>query len=249
MKNIVIIGASGHGSVVLDCIEKEGKYNVLGFVDSFKEKGTKQNGYEILGTENDLLYLMEMFNIYGGIVAIGDNWTRKSVVDRISEIVPNFNFITSIHPSAIIGKDVQIGMGTIIMPGAIVNANSEVRGFCILNTNASLGHDGVMDDFSSMASGVRAGGNFHLGKYSVVCMGVIIIENVRIKEQTVIGAGSLVIKDVGGYVVAYGSPALIVRKRKAGDKYLSGNRNKTSVLPLMANTITDCPARLQEPYR
>jgi sugar O-acyltransferase (sialic acid O-acetyltransferase NeuD family) len=178
---------------------------------------------------------MEMFNVYGGIVAIGDNWTRKNVVNRISEIAPDFRFITSIHPNAVIGKDVQIGKGTIIMPGAIVNANSEIRDFCILNTNASLGHDGVMDDFSSMASGVRAGGNFHLGKYSVVCMGVIIIENVRIKEQTVIGAGSLVIKDVGGYVVAYGSPAHIVRKRKAGDYYLSGNRNKTSVLPLMAN--------------
>ncbi len=43
MKNIVIIGASGHGSVILDCIEKENKYNLLGFVDSFKKKGIKQN--------------------------------------------------------------------------------------------------------------------------------------------------------------------------------------------------------------
>ncbi|MBT8184546.1 MAG: transferase, partial [Eudoraea sp.] len=41
MNNIVIIGASGHGSVVLDCIEQENKYNLVGFVDSFKKRGYK----------------------------------------------------------------------------------------------------------------------------------------------------------------------------------------------------------------
>ena len=224
MKDILIIGASGHGSVVLDCIEREGKYNVLGFIDSFKEKGTKQNGYEILGSEYDLPYFIEMFNLYGGIVAVGDNWTRKSVVDRISGIAPNFKFITSIHPNAIIGKDVRIGTGSIIMPGAVVNTNSNMGDFCILNTNASLGHDGNMEDFSSMASGVIAGGGFHLGKFSAVCLGAHIIENIRVKEHSVIGAGSLVLKDVQGYVLAYGSPARIVRKRKVGERYLSGGK-------------------------
>lgn len=235
MKNIVIIGASGHGSVILDCIEKEGKYNVSGFVDSFKEKGTKQNGYEILGSEYDLPYLMEMFNVYGGIVAIGDNWTRKSVVDRISMIAPNFEFITSIHPKAVIGKDVHIGKGTVIMPGAIVNANSKMGDFCILNTNSSLGHDSIMDDFSSMASGITAGGGFYLGKFSAVCLGTNIIENVRVMEHTVIGAGSLVVKDVRGYVVAYGSRARIVRERKVGERYLSGGKRKIPILPLMTS--------------
>ena len=41
MQNIIIFGASGHGSVVLDCLEKQNKYNVVGFLDSFKKKGAK----------------------------------------------------------------------------------------------------------------------------------------------------------------------------------------------------------------
>ncbi len=237
MKNIVIIGASGHGSVILDCIEKEGKFNVMGFIDSFKEKGGKQNGYEILGSEHDLPYLIDMFNLHGGIVAIGDNWTRKNVVERISEIAPNFKFITSIHPKAVIGKDVQIGKGTIIMPGAIVNANSRLGDFCVLNTNATLGHDSFMDDFSSMASGVTAGGCFYLGKFSAVCLGANIIENIRVMDHTVIGAGSLVIKDVRGREVAYGSPAHKVRKRKAGERYLSGGKRKIPKLSLVARSM------------
>ena len=75
MQNVIIFGASGHGSVVLDCLEKEGKYNVIGFVDSFKEKGSRISGYQVLGSEIDLPYLISRFNIIGGLVAIGDNWT------------------------------------------------------------------------------------------------------------------------------------------------------------------------------
>ncbi|MFZ9032311.1 MAG: transferase, partial [Robiginitalea sp.] len=51
MKNVLIFGASGHGSVVLDTLERSREYSPVGFVDSFKEKGTKINGYEVLGTE------------------------------------------------------------------------------------------------------------------------------------------------------------------------------------------------------
>lgn len=232
MKNVVIIGASGHGSVVLDCIEKEGKYNVMGFVDSFKEKGTKLNGYEIMGSEHDLPLLIDKFNLYGCIVAIGDNWTRKIVVEKISEIVPDFKFISSIHPKAVIGKDVYIGKGTIIMPGAIVNANAAIRDFCILNTNSSLGHDSVMDDYSSMASGITAGGCFYLGKFSAVCLGANIIENIQVMEHTVIGAGSLVLKDIRRSVMAYGTQARIVRERTVGEPYLTGGKRK---IPLMTS--------------
>jgi sugar O-acyltransferase (sialic acid O-acetyltransferase NeuD family) len=234
MQNVVIFGASGHGDVVLDCLEKQKKFNILGFVDSFKKKGKRRNNYQILGNEHDLPYLIEKFNLTGGIVAIGDNWIRKVIVDRIERIVPNFNFITAIHPKAIIGKDVHIGKGTTIMPGAVINANSRIGDFCIVNTNSSLGHDGNLQDFSSLASGVCTGGNFELGEFSAVSLGVNIIENIQIKEHTIVGAGSLVVKDIQNNVVAYGTPAKIIRKRTQGEGYLSGSK-----APKAPNTLND----------
>lgn len=224
MKNVIIFGASGHGSVVLDCIEQEGKYNMIGFVDSYKKKGRRQNGYEILGNEADLPVLIEKFNIFGIIVAIGDNWTRKTIVDKVSEIAPNLNFISAIHPNATIGKDVVIGTGTVIMPGAIVNANCTVGEFCILNTSCSLDHDGRMEHFSSLAPRVCTGGNLHLGKYSALCLGANVIESITIGEHVVVGAGSLVISDFESYVLVYGSPARVIKPRAIGDKYLSATR-------------------------
>lgn len=223
MKNIVIFGASGHGNVVLDCIEKEGKYNVVGFIDSFKKKGSEQNGYEILGSVYDLPYLKDKYNLFGGIVAIGDNWIRQNIVNKVKGIIPDFNFITAIHPSVVIGRNVKIGNGVAIMAGVIINANSKIYDHCILNTYSSLDHDGVMQESSSLAPRVCVGGNLFLDRFSSIGLGSHVIENISIGRHSVIGAGSLVIKNIDSFVVAYGSPARMIRKRKAGDSYLASH--------------------------
>jgi len=229
MKNIVIIGASGHGGVVLDCIEKEGKYNVVGFIDSFKKIGISQNGYPVLGTEFDLPYIMSAYNVQGGIIAVGDNWSRKLLADRITSIIPDFIFIKSIHPSAIIAKNVIVGRGTVIMPGAVINSGSVVGNFCIINTNSSLDHDGIIGDYSSLAPRASTGGNLILGCFSAVCLGVNIIENIEIGDHSVVGAGALVVNHIPSKVVAFGAPAKIMRKRKIGDRYLGRTSHSSSV--------------------
>jgi len=229
MKNIVVIGASGHGSVVLDCLEKEGKYNVIGFIDSFKEKKSHVNGYQVLGSEFDLPYLINRFNIDGGIVAVGDNWMRKLVVDRIKKIIPSFNFVNTLHPNTVIGKDVYLGVGNVFMPGAIVNANAIINDFCIINTNASLGHDGVMGSYSSLAPSVCSGGNLRLGQFSAISLGANIINGITIGAHTVIGAGSLVLTDMGNHVIAYGSPAKKIRYRRIGESYLYTTKGTTTL--------------------
>ncbi|MEJ2585179.1 MAG: acetyltransferase [Robiginitalea sp.] len=232
MKNVLIFGASGHGSVVLDSLERMQEFSPVGFVDSFKEKGTKINGYEVLGTEFDLPELIDRFNLVGGIIAIGDNWGRREMAERIKRIVPDFHFISVIHPTACIGKDVCLGNGVALLPGVIVNANSKIGDHCFLNTKASLGHDSVMEAFSSLAPGVSTGGNIYLGRGAAISMGSSVLERVRIGADSVIGAGSLVLEDVPAGVMVFGSPASVVRSRRAGEPYLAGNRPKKNAAQL-----------------
>lgn len=220
MKDIIIIGASGHASVVLDCIEKEKRYRVIGFIDSFKSKGELFFGHSILGTEDDLPNIMASNEIFGGIIAIGDNWSRKVIADKIKSIYPNFKYITAVHPSTIIGKNVTLGKGTVLMPGVIINSSSVVGEHCILNTNSCLEHDSSIGDFSSISPSVCTGGNIHIGTLSAICLGVTIIEGITIGNSVVVGAGSLVLNDISDKVVAYGSPATVIRKRLESDSYL-----------------------------
>lgn len=224
MEKILIIGASGHAKVIVDIIEKQNKYNIFGFLDTFKQKGEKLFNYNILGTEDDLNDIVSQNKISGCFIAIGDNYTRKTMASKIFDMNPNITFINAIHPNALIGKNVQIGQGNAIMPGTIINSDSHIGNFCILNTNSFLEHDGKMEDYSSISSGVRTGGNLTLMEGSAICIGATVLENIVIEKDTIIGAGSLVNKNIPNLVVAYGVPVKIIRNRRADDKYLFGDR-------------------------
>tara|TARA_R110002049_G_scaffold91333_1_gene227759 strand:+ start:1832 stop:2563 length:732 start_codon:yes stop_codon:yes gene_type:complete len=234
MKKIVIFGASGHGSVVLDCLLKEGSYDCIGFLDSYKKSGSFYCGYEILGDENDLLTIVEKYEISGIIVAIGDNWSRKCVVHKIKEVVPNIEFISTVHPTATISREVILGKGSVVLAGVKISSHSVVGDHCILNTNSILEHNSVMHNYSSLAPMVCVGGNLHLGKFSTICIGAICIENISIGQHAVIGAGSLVLHDIPNAVLVFGRPAKIVKKRKIGEPYLGNFNDKQSIERIMA---------------
>lgn len=220
MENIIIIGSSGHAKVIIDIVEKENKYTIVGLLDKFRRVGEEVLGYKIIGKEEDIPDLVVKHDLTGGIIAVGDNWIRKKNYKEIKSIAPNFTFVKTIHPNAQIARDVQIGNGTVIMAGAIVNTNSIIKNHCILNTNSSLDHDCFMDDFSSLAPNTAIGGNVKIGQFSAVSLGANVIHGITIKEHTVIGAGSVVLEDVPEFSIAYGIPAKIIRKREAGEKYL-----------------------------
>jgi sugar O-acyltransferase (sialic acid O-acetyltransferase NeuD family) len=220
MEKIIIIGASGHAKVVADIIEKNGKYEIFGFIDTYKQIGTKILGYQIIGNETQIPYLMKKEDIKQGIIAIGDNWVRKQMFMKIRTIAPDFDFISAIHPSARISNSAIIKKGTVIMAGAIVNSDSKIGIFSIVNSMSSLGHDGNMLDFSSLSSGVVIGGNVTIGKYTAISIGATIINNISIGKHTVVGAGAVATKDIGDFEIAYGVPAKFIKKRSKGDCYL-----------------------------
>jgi sugar O-acyltransferase (sialic acid O-acetyltransferase NeuD family) len=219
-QNIVIIGSSGHAKVIIDIVEKEGRYKIAGFLDTFKKVGEIVFGYKVLGEERDLPDIIRDKKLSGCIIAIGDNWIRNLLKNKIQEVAPSFAFMTTIHPSAMIARGVTLGCGVVIMAGAVINSECTIGDFCIINTNSSIDHDGVMGEFSSIAPGAVAGGTVKIGKYSVISIGAKIIHGVEIGEHSVVGAGSIVLENVSDNVVAYGAPAKKIRERSAGDKYL-----------------------------
>jgi len=220
-EKILVIGGSGHSKSIIDIIIKNDTYDILGIIDSYKPIGEKVFGFPIIGTEEDIKDLMNSHDIAGCVIGIGDNWSRKLMKDFILEKTPSLKILSVVHPSAILAFDTHIPDGTVLMAGAIININAKIGEYCIINTNSSLGHDSVMQDFSSLASGVTIGGNVDIGYCSAVSLGASVIQNISIGKYTVIGAGSLVLDDVESHVLAYGIPAKKIRSRKCNDKYLS----------------------------
>ena len=221
MKNIVLFGGGTHVSYCIDILQKENKYQIVGITDPFAKIGSEILGYKIIGRQEEIKKLVVEYNIHAGLITIGDNWTRKLVRDIIVKILPDFEFVMAIHPSTIIGSNVMIGKGTVIMAGCIINPGANIHEFCFLATGAILEHDSLMEDYSSLSAGSVTGGKVRIGKFSAITLGVILFDRIEIGEHTVIGSGSLVTKNIPDNVLAYGTPAKIIRKREIGEKYLA----------------------------
>jgi sugar O-acyltransferase (sialic acid O-acetyltransferase NeuD family) len=220
MKKIVLIGGGNQAHYTIDIIERENKYQIIGIIDSVHDIGIERFGYKIIGRQENLIHLIEEYNIDAGVISIGDNWSRYYVYNKIIEQVPNFEFVNAIHPSVIVGNNVKIGVGVVAMAGCIFNPKSIIEDFCFFATGAQIEHDCFIDKFSSVSAGSITGGYVRIGKFSAVTLGVTVIDRVTIGENTVVGSGSLVAKSLPDNVLAYGNPARIIRKRSIGEKFL-----------------------------
>jgi sugar O-acyltransferase (sialic acid O-acetyltransferase NeuD family) len=220
MKNIVIIGGGNQAHYSIDIIEKEGKYNIVGIIDSIADIGSIKFGYKIIGRQESIKEIVHEYDIYGGVITIGDNWTRFNVYSQIIEKYPEFNFVNAIHPSVIIGNNVTLGVGIVAMAGCIFNPKSSIGDFTFFATGAQVEHDCIICDFASISAGSITGGFVKIGKYSAITLGVTIIDRLEIGENSVIGAGSLVVRSIPDNVLVYGNPAVIIRSREKNEKFL-----------------------------
>lgn len=220
MRPLLVIGSSGHASAVLDVVELQGDYEVIGLLDSFEAAGVTKHGYHVLGAAEAVAEIAESLACRFVFVAIGDNWARWQISKKVSSVLPNAEFPAVIHPSVVVSKSARVGAGSVIMAASVVMTNTVIGEGCIVNTASTLNHDCRMDDYSSLSPGVHLGGAAAIGFRSSIGIGSTLREKVTIGRDTVIGAGSVVLNEIPDGVVAYGVPAKMARKRSEDERYM-----------------------------
>jgi len=187
---LIIIGASGHGKVVADIAIKMNKWQSIAFLDD-DESIKASMGFEVMGKTADAFIYKNEADFF---VAIGNNATREKVQEKLIE--QGLNVVSLIHPSAVIGTDVEIGIGSVVMAGVVINSSSRIGLGCIINTSSSLDHDNVIEDYVHISPGVNMAGTVSVGKGSWLGIGSIISNNVNICSGCKVGAGAVVVKDI-----------------------------------------------------
>ena len=219
-KRILLFGGGNQVHYTIDIIEKENKYEVVGIIDSVHEIKTERYGYKVLGRQGDLKSIVEEYKIDAGLITIGDNWSRFKVYNTIVEQMPSFEFVNAIHPSVVIGKNVELGVGVVMMAGVIVNPLAKIGNFTFFATGCQVEHDCIIEEYASVSAGSVMGGYVTIGKFSAITLGVTILDRLKIGKNSVIGSGSLVLKDIPDNVLAYGNPINKIRARLMGEKFL-----------------------------
>jgi len=194
---LIIIGASGHGKVVADIAIKMNKWQSIVFLDD-DESIKASIGLEVIGKTTDAFTYKDEADFF---VAIGSNATREKIQEKL--IDEGLNVVSLIHPSAVIGTDVEVGIGTAVMAGVVINSSTRIGKGCIINTSSSLDHDNVIEDYVHISPGVSLAGTVKVGRLSWVGIGSVVSNNVNICSSCKVGAGAVVVKDItesGTYV-------------------------------------------------
>lgn len=202
-KNVIIIGAGGHGKVVADVVRCSGN-RVLGFLDDSPQAPEQVAGIPVLGGVNT----WQSYPDAEFLIAIGSAAARK----RIAEAMPGVQWHTAIHPGAVVsGMEVTIGEGTVIAAGAVVNPGASIGRHCIINTGAIVEHDNILSDYVHISPAAALGGTVTVGESTHVGIGAVVKNNIRICPDCVIGAGAAVVRDLTESGVYVGVPAGRIR--------------------------------------
>lgn len=208
MKDLLIIGAGGHGKVTAATAMAMGSWGKIYFLDDAYPDYKKISDWDVVGKPDDINTIDKTSTDV--VIALGDNGKRTDLIKKYRK--KGYAFPLLIHPSAIISVDVQINEGTVIFPNAVVNIGSVIGVGCIINTAATVDHDCIIHDGVHLSPGVNLAGNVVVGTNTWIGIGASVINNTGIGENVIIGAGSVVISDIESNVVAHGVPAGI-RKR------------------------------------
>jgi len=202
---LVVIGASGHAKVVIDIVEKEGRYRIAHLLDDNAAlHGKSFFGYRVTGATSSILADTTAEKPLA-LVAIGDNGIRLRIAGWLRD--KGFDLARAVHPRAQIGRGADIGAGTVVMAGAVVNSDAKIGDNVIVNTGATVDHDCVVGDGVHLAPGTHLCGGVRVGAGSFIGAGSVIIPGIRVGGNAIVGAGSTLLEDVPENVKAAGSPA------------------------------------------
>lgn len=202
--DVLIIGAGGHGKVVLDILRAAGDVNPVGFIDADASlAGTTVAGLEVLGGPNLLPKLRKKYS--HAIVAIGDNRARRRYAAAAREA--GFELINAIHPAASVSRSATMGKNVVVSAGAVICTEAQVADSVIINTSAVVDHECVVGEAAHICPGALLAGRVRVGEEAFVGLGAKVIQCLCVGEHAIVGAGAVVIADVPDHLTVVGIPA------------------------------------------
>ncbi|MBD2785783.1 acetyltransferase [Xenorhabdus sp. DI] len=203
-KKLIIIGAGGFSKSIIDSLDKR-KYELIGFIDTFKTGGHK--GYPILS--DDINKIDSPMNYYY-FIGIGDPKTRFYFFNLLMS--KKLNLINIIDPTAIVSDGVNLGIGIYIGKMCIINPDTCIDNGVVVNTRSLVEHGNSIGCCCNISTNVVLNGDVTIDAKTFVGSCTVVNGQITIGSNSVIGSGSVVIKNIPSNVVVAGSPTRLIRE-------------------------------------
>jgi sugar O-acyltransferase (sialic acid O-acetyltransferase NeuD family) len=208
MKKLIIVGAGGFGREVYnwaladaDCEEE---WEIAGFLDdNLAALDNFDYPAKIIGTIADHKPSVdELF-----ICAIGSPAIKRAVCESLLE--RSAEFVSLIHPYAVVGLNVNIGKGVVLCPNAVITCDVSIGDFVVVNCHSSIGHDVRVGDWTTLSGHCDVTGQVELGEMVFLGSGARILPLKKVGDRATVGAGSVVIRHVPAGTKVFGNPAKV----------------------------------------
>lgn len=204
MNSMYLYGASGHAKVIIDILNSKG-IEILGLFDDNPNIKSLLN-YTVFGN-----FSQSTLKNSSLIITIGINATRQKIV---SSLPSDIDYGVAIDTSALMSVYARIGCGTVVMQGAVIQSSTVIGRHCIINTQASVDHDCVIEDYVHISPNSCLCGGVSIGEGTQVGAGSIIIPGIKVGKWSLIAAGSVVMKNIPDNVLVLGNPAHVIKSLK-----------------------------------
>ena len=203
---VVVLGASGTGLYIADCIERTKNFMFAGFLDDDESKQTRGfEGLPVLGNLNSWKVLDNRFHFISSLYGVKKMRRFHSLVESLR--IRNGRWATIVDPQAIVSSSVKIGRGSFVGPGCVIEPAAVLGAGCALLGNVYVAHHTILEDYVVCANSVSIAGKVIIGKACYVGANATIHQNVRIDSLATIGMGAVVLKSVSGGITVAGNPA------------------------------------------
>lgn len=199
----LLYGASGHAKVICSIFESM-NIKVESIFDDNKDV-TLKNYNVIYNYDNNYKPELPI------LISIGDNKIRKKISEKITR-----SFSIAFHSSAILDDFSKIGFGTSILQSAIVQRDAFIGNHCIINTNSSIDHECIIEDFVHLAPSATLCGNVKVGEGTLIGSNATVLPNIKIGKWCIIGAGAVVTKNIPDFSIVTGIPGKIIKNLSNG---------------------------------
>lgn len=215
-KKIIIIGGHGDGCVIASAIHdlRDAGHDLeaIGYINDHETAGTLIDELPVLGATDRVHDLFTHDDVYfvTALLKVKEAYTRSRKIDALG--IPVNRFYTVIHPSATVSRRAVIGPGSFVGPHANVMPNVVMGRHCSLRASANIGHDCRIGHFCYVGPNATLSGRVTLGNGVHLGPNTSVLERVKLGDFSVVGMGSVVLKHVPEFSIAYGNPAIINAK-------------------------------------
>ena len=195
--NRFLVGYSGHSYPIIEALKSMN----LSFKGYFETVEKEKNPYDLNFFGYEIRYSFSDTDVV--FIAIGDNYLRKMISEKLQNRVQFFSIIDS--KSVVRSKISQKGI--IVNAGAIVQPQCFIGDGVIINSRAVIEHECILENYVHVAPGAVLSGNVIVDENTFIGSNATILPGIKIGKNCIIGAGSVVVNNVPEGEVWLGNPA------------------------------------------